>query len=1001
MKIRNILNNIHFRRQLSGLLVIGSVLFFGYVFVSTPESHQPLRIAQAIPCNQDECWDDPGGGGPNIDWGLWDNDSELPPGSIIDRSGGTFGRDGWTVTSIDDYIDIDLENLCGGNVSFAVTGLDSQLMRGRDYGTFMSVYDDYETGRTESEDYPRDACFGSTVNIGGEYEIERPQIGKTCQDIANGRQLDGDGLQPDGTCRFIATNYLLNDLYVRQNQGRKPAYRSSKQSDGAPFDTGDKTINDGPGQEPNWDLPDEKYYFDVSIRNHSVGNDKRATRLTVQRTTLVDTSFHDPFIIDEFGMNSDEFGTGNTEGTFTLMKGRLRIGNSSHLMPSGVRDAKHAIPGATFSNLKIYGISYCRNPEKNFIASCQSYDNTTCSNPEVQEDPPLFSQFDIDHPSDPFDVRIKWWLLIPTGVEVNFKLDNWAKGLKENSPIPKLSVKFSPRAAVWGEELSGIAQSQNFDTEIEDLFTAWFVDDVFQGGYGAGGEWITETIDDSRAEEELYVGPACRPVTRTPADGDDVDNDGMADSWERRYFPDSDPADVHPFNDTNLGYTNANLDGDDCVISEPKNEKGQLMTLPPKAYSSTGHSYILGTGEFSNLWEYIYGTDPTDPDTDSDGVNDPCDIAGLNQMDFTFIPNKPQGEAYKLRATTAGDNLHYLTNMESKEEKIYMGDGGELDPVFSILPSNPAPGDRVTVTANTSRGKTGPENLDFKWSMRVPDGNGTRTIDLCGNPDNCGVGKNKISTTLENVGEGQKVIFVATISERSSHRRVEKEYPVILQGTANITWSVCPSGDSNCGNCNNNDQVPQKDEFVKVQGEPSGGGYNHVWKINDKIIEDDRVHGDSMCFQATGGPGTIYRVDLTAYNEDGLEFEAKTQQILVSGPYVIFEVEPENPQAGQNVRVRAIPDNFPNVSSQLFQYQWTHEGVQLEDTDDTIEFVAGDVGKVHNITVSVELAGPRGIRAGNSIHIKITDGSVAMNRTKAYISQAVGFVKKNIAKYLK
>lgn len=919
-----------------------------------------------------------------------DESLKATPGSALAVQGGTFGVDGWTQKSINDYLEFDTRTLCRGEITFDVKGIDQNSIdsptRGSKYfGSLFSMYDEAESGMSQDPEFFQGACYDSSLSIGGSEEKDILPKGKTCADIAQGRTP----LRQEGknVCVFDSSPYLRNDLILRQNQGKEVDNKSSKQSDGDPYDVGNKIGSDSVGKEPLWSK--NQTYHVALVWEAGV------SKMKVTRSTS--PPFDDRNIIDLQNPQAnppsqeiDTFITDNKKGEFRPGLGRLRLGNSAALVASGIREGDHGIPGAIFSNLKVVG-RIC-TPD---YSSCPTVENASCADPAAQEDLDLFSGFNPDKPPDPLKLSFKPALgLPPIKAVVRFNLAPYTKGTKEATPTPDINVHVLPQSPKPNEEVNVIAENQNFSNENSNpTYTTWCVDNIFQGGAAAGGSWATETTDDQGAP---LAGPCCRPITRTPAK--DADVDGMDDDWEAKYFPGVPLVDIKP-----EGNEDANPDGDGCVVDKPVNEKGQSLVLAPKVETSTKKEYILGkTNSFPNILEYIFGTDPTDPDTDADGVDDECDILGKNQTSFEFSASKKMGEAQVVRATTVGRSLQFLTKIESKEQKLFIGAGGLLEVSLQSAPANAKPGDSVTVTADVSKGLAGAANIDFQWKMRKPvhDASGritgAETIDLCAgdNAAKCGLGKNSIVVLLPPEAELQPneyVTFSVQASETSSNRRTKKELQVTAQGGASFDWGVGSSTDTSCAQLVNSDKVPARGQYVGAKGVVAQaviGPTSYVWNIDGIQVRDARARGDLLCFRADKNETQVYKVGLVAVDERGVRYEAGIKEIRVGLPEVSLSADPANPAPGARVKVTATPENFSDNAA--FSFTWSIDGVAVEDISNQIEFNAGARDQVHRVKVQVSgtnvgkttLSNAQGI-----LLVRVSGGQSSLGQGRAFVGQ--------------
>jgi len=958
------------------------------------------------------------------------------PEKALTVQGGEFTPAGWKVANKSDYIDFNMNTMCSGLVSFDVTGISQQSIeapgRGtKDLGALFDMFDDSESGQSQDPAFFQGACYDAGLQIGGSEDAQLLPSGvASCTDaaFARGRSLvRTDLLQGQTVCVFDGSAYLRNDLIGRQDMGKMADYRSSLQSDGAPYDVGDRRANDAAGREPIWDAA-KTYHFKVTW-------EKSSPALTITRTTT--PSADDPNIINH-APTVDTFVVENKKGVFAPGLGRFRLGNTATLLASGTRQGDHAIPGAVFSNLTVVG-NKC---EPDFSA-CPSYNNASCVDSTLQEDRPLAQDFNPDHPPDPVSFSTHFAIGIPPlGVSAKFNLAPFVDAVKKVAQLPELIMKLVPQSPKPKEEVQALAQVSGYSVDAGAVnYTTWCVDGVFQGGANAGGQWATEV--DSGDKDAALIGPCCRPILRTPAAGDDADGDGMADSWEMKYFHTTDVK------------ADGNSDGDGCLVTAPRNEKGQPVTLAPRVEDSKGHSYILGkSGAFTNIMEYIFGTDPTDADTDSDGTDDECDILGLNQTSFKFTPSVARVGVQSVRATTVGMSLQYLTSIVSTEQKIYVGAGGTLDVRLSQDGGGAAssgsgalggaggasgvkPGDLVTVVASAAGGLNGAANLDFQWKMRKPVRDaatgkitGATTVDLCvdgaGKPTGlCGLGKNRLTTKLPGAGElnpREYVTIEVVVSEQATNRRTKQEVQVMADGGSVMEVGVARSDDATCASPAMNDQTPAVGQRVAARASLDAAGFasgagapqgsvTASWSIDGVKVQagDPRlvtasgsgaaagsaVGVQNLCFLALKSAGQSYDIGLTVVDEIGTRYPAASQQVVVSAPSVTLMTDPASPAPGGRVRVTAKSDNFSDDAT--LTYAWTVNGEPVEavigSAGDVIEYKADATRPSGHDTVHVDVRSSRDVSGASTTRMIDTAAPrSALQQGQRLVSGLVGSV---------
>lgn len=263
--------------------------------------------------------------------------------------------------------------------------------------------------------------------------------------------------------------------------------------------------------------------------------------------------------------------------------------------------------------------------------------------------------------------------------------------------VPRADIQLSSVTVEPGAEITAVGQPQVYRSNNggENLIYAWAYDTVALNGVAAGAD----SLDLPEASSPRSVH------TRTPKT--DSDKDGMDDDWELRYgLNPNDPGDADQDPDGD-GFTNdlyANSDGD-VLIMEPETTAG-----PPD-------------GTLTNLKEYIWGTDPNNPDTDGDGFTDGQDIAGLGQQNINIVipPDTELNDTDNLRLTILGESIQsfeqndYLVKLDSTTIPLVVNDSEDLAVRLSIDNDNPLPGDQVRLTAALTQTKFKEGILSYRW----------------------------------------------------------------------------------------------------------------------------------------------------------------------------------------------------------------------------------------------------------------------------------------------
>ncbi|MEW6407560.1 MAG: hypothetical protein AB1465_02610 [Patescibacteria group bacterium] len=184
----------------------------------------------------------------------------------------------------------------------------------------------------------------------------------------------------------------------------------------------------------------------------------------------------------------------------------------------------------------------------------------------------------------------------------------------------------------------------------------------------------------------------------------DSDHDGLDDDWEvkyfagrrmpqtNQYFVGADEKDallkmVTPTGDFDndgweFPYTDAHGEWEETTFigiaaqvikhSEYSMFKSPWMMGVPYAKDN-----ITGDNKFTNFEEYTFGTDPLESDTDSDGINDEADVAGLTQKILTLRINKNEGDVYDVVLYAFGVTQRWQMDRDNSKrqwEKYFRAD---------------------------------------------------------------------------------------------------------------------------------------------------------------------------------------------------------------------------------------------------------------------------------------------------------------------------------------
>lgn len=296
---------------------------------------------------------------------------------------------------------------------------------------------------------------------------------------------------------------------------------------------------------------------------------------------------------------------------------------------------------------------------------------------------------------------------------------------------PNVDLRVATKSPGKGNDFTIIAAPLRYSSGLSKILFGWASKlpnqkFVSQQGLVAGGRELSEAdVKDFNFPTGSQTNlDTCRRITRTVSNPrvNDTDNDGMDDNWEKRYAPNGDIRNFKPEDDpdndgidltdpTILGQENKPLeDSEGTPIPSPDAYDGSRVTPDTTAKSAPGD------GVFTNMEEYIWGTNPVDSDSDDDGFPDEADIVGLGQSSFNQVSEVAQGAAnldrMTYRVTTVGISTlvdehntgHKKILIDSDEKTIIAGVQEDLQ--ASVYNVNLTPNaTNVTGTSQLNDGK--------------------------------------------------------------------------------------------------------------------------------------------------------------------------------------------------------------------------------------------------------------------------------------------------------
>jgi len=300
--------------------------------------------------------------------------------------------------------------------------------------------------------------------------------------------------------------------------------------------------------------------------------------------------------------------------------------------------------------------------------------------------------------------------------------DAVSRGSEQAGFDPEVFINNVSVNPAFGDMITVSALPRAFTSMPEESYYGWCVDGKTQQGLLAGGEEIVLTVESAGTKDADERG-CCDLASREPKVDQDP-ADGIDDEWQERYHykafgtpgklaadydEDGPGADVTEDGQTNDGYeANSYLD----IL-------GERIAVAPGSVSFNGQNFVTGDGEFTAAEEYIWGTDPTEYDTDQDGYSDEADVVGAGQTTLEFTSQKkprdyPEddeelgGDRYRIdvqaigriksqrdaNAQQSGDedediNLEEVVRIGKDSHWLYARDEGDISASISHTPEGP------------------------------------------------------------------------------------------------------------------------------------------------------------------------------------------------------------------------------------------------------------------------------------------------------------------------
>lgn len=359
---------------------------------------------------------------------------------------------------------------------------------------------------------------------------------------------------------------------------------------------------------------------------------------------------------------------------------------------------------------------------------------------------------------------------------------------------PSVQLRVSRHGVAQDNAVFLMGEPQNFRNDPNQLLYSWWQvrlnDDEEEvryslNGVAAGGlEFSEEPVAVTDTTPTNDTSP-CARMTRTP--DLDSDGDGMDDQWERRFSGELGGL-VRSADDDEDGYDAGNF---------TSNETGESFRIAPNTISSTGANFVTGDGKFTNLEEYIWGTNPVDSDSDDDGFPDEADVAGVGQLTFTYNISSVTGSQLTYEVQIMGESQ--LSGTEDQIVTQIVGGRTSIGVVakknLSVLlnsnevsPELQQPFQVEALTAGTS---ALPPQLEYVWDVS----NGNKTIPVSA-PNSEGVAPcllmgfgNALSCTLSaaDAAQGDTITFVVNVYDTLTGEHTENQLQVTLGSAVILT----------------------------------------------------------------------------------------------------------------------------------------------------------------------------------------------------------------------
>lgn len=390
-------------------------------------------------------------------------------------------------------------------------------------------------------------------------------------------------------------------------------------------------------------------------------------------------------------------------------------------------------------------------------------------------------------------------------------------GLKDTASLPVVDVLTTPVSPQKGDTVHVSVLPISFFERQSDMYFAWTINGLAQQGIVAGAQEqvpdhkappdFVETAPDGQVFRHKETRQFFFAPKRVPKN--DSNNDGMDDSWEVRYFGklNVDPV-ADPDNDGFVAKDFASRRPSIFVDSEhPQSQatyadQGRFIYITPGIWwTKNGRDTFIPPADFnpewfpdpdpapglSNVEEYVWGTNPVDPDTDDDGYPDGADLVGVGQLDWQYTNQKGPLDANKDKvgviAMGSGQavdqkNQTPITQIVCVDKTVYPSGNTDLTLSLTTDPEVPVPGEPLTIQATSDNSSIKEGFLSYDWKV-----NGVTKV-------SGGQGQNELVLTKDDTKSlvsGQTLSVQVTAYNNNSS---QGSYGAVGDGTLNVPIGV-------------------------------------------------------------------------------------------------------------------------------------------------------------------------------------------------------------------